>query len=62
LGERRELKAIAPWAIIGLAYVTGSDAQSQTAYTQKLPLFRRVLAMGAAILRLFFTALQGSNR
>ena len=45
-----------------LAYVTGSDARSQTAYTVELTLFRRVLALGAALLRLFFTALQRSNR
>jgi hypothetical protein len=37
-----------------LAYVTGSDARSQTAYTVELTLFRRVLALGAALLRLFF--------
>jgi hypothetical protein len=37
-----------------LAYVTGSEARSQTASTVELPLFRRVLALGAALLRLFF--------
>src|SRR5918996_1937952 len=37
-----------------LAYVTGPDARSQTAYTVELTLFRRVLALGAALLRLFF--------
>jgi hypothetical protein len=37
-----------------LAYVTGSDARSQTAYTVELTLFRQLLALGAALLRLFF--------
>ena len=37
-----------------LAYVTGPEAQSQTAYTVELTLFRRLLALGAALLRLFF--------
>ena len=37
-----------------LAYVTGPDARSQTAYTVELTLFRRLLALGAALLRLFF--------
>jgi hypothetical protein len=37
-----------------LAYVTGPDAGSQTAYTVELTLFRRLLALGAALLRLFF--------
>jgi hypothetical protein len=37
-----------------LAYVTGPDAQGQTAYTVELTLFRRLLALGAALLRLFF--------
>lgn len=37
-----------------LAYVTGPDAQTQTAYTVELTLFRRLLALGAALLRLFF--------
>jgi hypothetical protein len=36
-----------------LAYVTGSDARSQTAYTVELTLFRRLLALGKALLRLF---------
>jgi hypothetical protein len=37
-----------------LVYVTGPDAGSQTAYTVELTLFRRLLALGAALLRLFF--------
>src|SRR5882724_6163189 len=37
-----------------LSYVTGPDAGSQTAYTVELILFRRLLALGAALLRLFF--------
>jgi hypothetical protein len=37
-----------------LAYVTGPDARAQTAYTVELTLFRRLLALGAALLRLFF--------
>jgi hypothetical protein len=37
-----------------LAYVTGPDARSQTAYIVELTLFRRLLALGAALLRLFF--------
>jgi hypothetical protein len=36
-----------------LADVTGPDARVQTAYTVELSLFRRVLALGAALLRLF---------
>jgi hypothetical protein len=36
-----------------LAYVTGPDARSRTAYTVELTLFRRRLALGAALLRLF---------
>jgi len=36
-----------------LAYLTGPDAGSQTAYVE-LTLFRRLLALGAALLRLFF--------
>jgi hypothetical protein len=36
-----------------LVYVTGSDARSQTAYTVELPLCRRLLALGKALLRLF---------
>jgi hypothetical protein len=36
-----------------LAYVTGPDARAQTAYTVELTLFRRLLALGAALLRLF---------
>jgi hypothetical protein len=37
-----------------LAYVTGPEARSQTTYTVELTLFRRLLALGAALLRLFF--------
>jgi hypothetical protein len=37
-----------------LTYVTGAEARAQTAYTVELTLFRRVLALGAALLRLFF--------
>jgi hypothetical protein len=35
-------------------YVTGSDARSPTAYTVELTLFRRLLALGKALLRRFF--------
>jgi hypothetical protein len=37
-----------------LTYVTGPDARAQTAYTVELTLFRRLLALGAILLRLFF--------
>ncbi|MGH8057344.1 MAG: ISKra4 family transposase [Candidatus Entotheonellia bacterium] len=37
-----------------IAYVTGPEAQSHTAYEVELTLFRRLLALGAALLRLFF--------
>ena len=37
-----------------IAYVTGPDAQTQSAYTVELTLFRRLLTLGAALLRLFF--------
>jgi hypothetical protein len=37
-----------------VAYVTGPEARSQTAYTVELTLFRRLLTLGAALLRLFF--------
>ena len=37
-----------------VAYVTGADVRAQTAYTVELTLFRRLLALGAALLRLFF--------
>jgi len=37
-----------------LTYVTGPEAQTQTASTLELTLFRRLLALGAALLRLFF--------
>jgi hypothetical protein len=37
-----------------LAYVTGPNARAQTAYSVELTLFRRLLALGAALLRLFF--------
>ena len=36
-----------------LAYVTGPNARSQTAYTVELTLCRRLLALGEALLRLF---------
>lgn len=39
-----------------LAYVTGPEARTQSAYTVELTLFRRLLALGAALLRLFFVA------
>jgi hypothetical protein len=39
-----------------LAYVTGPEAQAQSAYTVELTLFRRLLSLGAALLRLFFVA------
>jgi hypothetical protein len=37
-----------------LTYVSGPEAQTQTAYTVELTLFRRLLALGATLLRLFF--------
>ena len=37
-----------------LTYVTGPEARAQTAYTVELTLFRRLLALGATLLRLFF--------
>jgi hypothetical protein len=37
-----------------LTYITGPEAQTQTAYTVELTVFRRLLALGAALLRLFF--------
>ncbi len=37
-----------------LAYVTGAETRTQTAYSVELTLFRRVLALGAALLHLFF--------
>lgn len=37
-----------------LTYVSGPEARAQTAYTVELTLFRRLLALGAALLRLFF--------
>ena len=39
-----------------IAYVTGPEAQTQSAYTVELTLFRRLLSLGAALLRLFFVA------
>ena len=44
-----------------VAYITGPEAQTQTAYTVELTLFRRLLALGAALLRLFFVA-QAADR
>jgi hypothetical protein len=37
-----------------VAYVKGPEARVQTASTVELTLFRRLLALGAALLRLFF--------
>jgi hypothetical protein len=37
-----------------LTYVSGPQAHTQTAYTVEVTLFRRLLALGAALLRLFF--------
>src|SRR5262245_60509352 len=37
-----------------VAYVTGPEAQAQTAYPVELTLCRRLLALGAALWRLFF--------
>lgn len=37
-----------------MSYVTGPEAARSTAYTVELTLFRRLLALGAALLRLFF--------
>ena len=37
-----------------LAYVTGSEARLETAYPVELTLLRRLLALGAALLRRFF--------
>src|SRR5215213_8811467 len=39
-----------------IAYVTSPEAQTQSAYTVELTLFRRLLSIGAALLRLFFVA------
>jgi hypothetical protein len=36
-----------------LSYITGPDAQAQTAYSVAFTLFRRLMALGAALLRLF---------
>src|SRR3954466_16395250 len=37
-----------------MTYVTGPETVTQNAYTVELTLFRRLLALGAALLRLFF--------
>jgi len=37
-----------------IAYVTGPETRTATAYTVELTLFRRLLARGAALLRVFF--------
>ncbi|HEX5690060.1 MAG TPA: ISKra4 family transposase [Roseiflexaceae bacterium] len=37
-----------------ITYVSGPESASQTAYTVELTLFRRLLALGAALLQLFF--------
>ncbi len=39
-----------------LAYLTGPEAATQTAYTVELTLFRQLLALGATLLRLFFVS------
>lgn len=44
---RRDMQAL-------VDYVTGPEAGVQTAYTVELSLFRRLLALGAQLLRLFF--------
>jgi hypothetical protein len=36
-----------------LAYITGAETRAQTAYTVEFTLFRRLLALGAVLLRLF---------
>jgi len=38
-----------------IEYVTGEDAQSRIAYEVEFTLFRRLLSLGAVLLRLFFT-------
>ena len=37
-----------------IAYVTGPETRTASAYTVELTLFRRLLALGAALLRVFF--------
>jgi len=37
-----------------LTYVSGPEAHTQTAYTVEVTLLRRLLALGAALLRVFF--------
>ena len=37
-----------------IEYVTGDQSRSRTAYEVELTLFRRLLALGAQLLRLFF--------
>jgi hypothetical protein len=37
-----------------IAYVTGPETRTATAYTVELTLFRRLVALGAALLRVFF--------
>lgn len=44
---RRDMQAL-------LDYVTGPEAATESAYTVELGLFRRLLALGAQLLRLFF--------
>ena len=39
-----------------VAYVTGPETRGSTAYEVELTLFRRLLALGAALLRLFFVS------
>jgi hypothetical protein len=45
-----------------LAYVTGPDTRSQTAYTVELTLFRRLLTPGAALVRLYFVTRAAMRR
>jgi hypothetical protein len=44
-----------------VAYVTGPDTRASTAYDVERTLFRRVLALGAALLRLFFLTRAGDR-
>ncbi len=42
-------------------YLTNDESRSRTAYEVERTLFRRLLALGAALLRLFFTS-RAANR
>lgn len=44
-----------------VAYVTGPETRTSTAYQVELTLFRRLLALGAALLRLFFVTRAGER-